>query len=85
MTKTNMDRRAFILEKGVKDYGIKMGVSIWIIAFIVMPVLVAGDPPNWEYLASREFLIATLGMALLAPIAGWIVGWWSWTRSANNG
>ncbi|MEN8374442.1 MAG: hypothetical protein ABFS34_03250 [Gemmatimonadota bacterium] len=63
------------------QFGVKTGVSVWVVVFVLWPVfLAAADPPEWTYLASSEFLYGTVFSALLWPLGGALYGWLRWRK-----
>ncbi len=76
-----MGFRKFALEYGWRRFALPVGLAVWAITWVVVPVLyVPTSPPDLSYFGTRRFLLATLSSLVLWPIGGWLFAKMQWTR-----
>lgn len=71
----------FIIQYGLRRFALPVGIAVWLVAFVMIPVLYEIRPsPNYAYLLSREFFLSVVAGLLLWPIGGYVWAVWTWAR-----
>lgn len=70
----------FVGRDGVLRWGLRTGILVWAIVFVVCPVLLGDGAPDVAYLGSREFALGTAAAVVLWPAAGVAWGLLEWRR-----
>ena len=73
-------RPSFVKRFGLRRFALSTGFLVWSTMFVVVPVLMEADAPQWGYLGSRAFLLSTLASVLLWPVAGYLFAHIEWRR-----
>ncbi|HEX8906870.1 MAG TPA: hypothetical protein VF771_18615 [Longimicrobiaceae bacterium] len=52
--------------------------------FVVVPVFLVHDQPDFGYLRSRAFVQSLLAAVVLWPLGGWLLGEIEWRRNQRR-
>ncbi|CAA9344080.1 MAG: hypothetical protein AVDCRST_MAG68-3202 [uncultured Gemmatimonadetes bacterium] len=75
----------FAIAYGLRGFALPLGLGVWAITWVVVPVLLVPEsPPDLSFLSTRSFWLATLSSLVLWPTAGWLLAKWEWTRNERR-
>lgn len=84
-TVRQMGFRKFFLRFGLRGFALPVGLAVWAITWVVIPVLfVPESPPDLSYFGSRRFWLASLASVVLWPVGGWALAKWEWNRNERR-
>ncbi|HEX8242382.1 MAG TPA: hypothetical protein VF541_02755 [Longimicrobium sp.] len=72
-------KRRFIIRRGVLGWAVPTGILVTLTLFVVIPVFMVHDQPDFAYLRSRAFQ-SLLAALVLWPLGGWLFGAMEWRR-----
>jgi hypothetical protein len=73
-------KRQFIIRRGVLRWAVPTGIVVSLTLFMVVPVFLVHDQPDFAYLRSRAFVQSLVGALVLWPLGGWLIGEIEWRR-----
>ena len=74
-------KRHFIIQYGLRRFALRVGIAVWLIAFVVIPIFFEDRAtPNFGYLRTRPFFLSIIAGLVLWPIGGYIWAIWEWHR-----
>jgi hypothetical protein len=77
-------KRRFIIRRGVLGWGVPAGIMVSLTLFVVVPVFMVHDQPDFGYLRSRAFFQSMLAALVLWPLGGWLIGEIEWRRKGRT-
>lgn len=73
-------KSSFIRHYGIVRWALPTGAFVWLTLYLVVPVLISPERPNWGYIGSRPFFLSLLGAVCLWPVGGYVFGLIEWRR-----